>query len=84
MDLEEKKAQKQMAEKLLEASEDKVNRNIKDSVFCDLFGEKEYLYQIIIQHRYAENIGKWLLAATFPYFSAYVVVGPPHHDSPRL
>ena len=46
MNLEEKKAQKQMAEKLLEASEDKVNRNIKDSVFCDLFGEKEYLYQL--------------------------------------
>ena len=46
MNLEEKKVQKQMAEKLLEASEDKVNRNIKDSVFCNLFGEKEYLYQL--------------------------------------
>ena len=34
----EKVIQKQMAEKLLEASEDKINRNIKDSVFCDLFG----------------------------------------------
>ena len=29
----EKSVQKQMAEKLLEASEDKINRNIKDSVF---------------------------------------------------
>lgn len=35
-----------MAEKLLEASEDKVNRNIKDSVFCDLFGKPEYLIQL--------------------------------------
>ena len=34
----EKVIQKQMAEKLLEASEDKINRNIKDSVFCDFFG----------------------------------------------
>ena len=46
MDNELKKAQKQMAEKLLEASEDKINRNIKDSVFCDLFGRQEYLYQL--------------------------------------
>ena len=46
MDLELKKTQKQMAEKLLEASEDKINRNIKDSVFCDLFGRQEYLYQL--------------------------------------
>ena len=38
--------QKQMAEKLLETSEDKINRNIKDSVFCDLFGRPEYLYQL--------------------------------------
>ena len=42
----EKVIQKQMAEKLLEASEDKINRNIKDSVFCDLFGQQEYLYQL--------------------------------------
>ena len=35
-----------MAEKLLEASEDKINRNIKDSVFCDLFGRPEYLIQL--------------------------------------
>ena len=46
MDLELKKTQKRMAEKLLEASEDKINRNIKDSVFCDLFGRQEYLYQL--------------------------------------
>ena len=46
MDQELKKIQKQMAEKLLEASEDKINRNIKDSVFCDLFGRPEYLYQL--------------------------------------
>ena len=46
MDQEKKLAQKQMAEKLLEASEDKINRNIKDSVFCDLFGRQEYLYQL--------------------------------------
>jgi len=46
MDEKSKKAQKQMAERLLEVSEDKVNRNIKDSVFCDLFGRQEYLYQL--------------------------------------
>ena len=45
-DQEKRLAQKQMAEKLLEASEDKINRNIKDSVFCDLFGRQEYLYQL--------------------------------------
>ena len=43
---QQKLLQKQMAEKLLEASEDKINRNIKDSVFCDLFGRPEYLYQL--------------------------------------
>ena len=42
----EKTVQKQMAERLLEASEDKINRNIKDSVFCDLFGKPEYLIQL--------------------------------------
>ena len=42
----DKDVQKQMAEKLLEASEDKINRNIKDSVFCDLFGRPEYLIQL--------------------------------------
>ena len=41
-----KRAQKLMAEKLLEGSDDKVNRNIKDSVFCDLFGKPEYLFQL--------------------------------------
>ena len=46
MNQELKKIQKQMAENLLEASEDKINRNIKDSVFCDLFGRQEYLYQL--------------------------------------
>ena len=46
MDQELKKRQKQIAEKLLEASDDKINRNIKDSVFCDLFGRQEYLYQL--------------------------------------
>ena len=43
---DQKHKQKQMAEKLLEASEDKINRNIKDSVFCDLFGRQEYLFQL--------------------------------------
>jgi hypothetical protein len=42
----DKDTQKRMAEKLLEASEDKINRNIKDSVFCDLFGKPEYLIQL--------------------------------------
>jgi hypothetical protein len=42
----DKNLQKQMAEKLLEASEDKINRNIKDSVFCDLFSKDEYLIQL--------------------------------------
>ena len=46
MDQEKRLAQKQMAEKMLETSEDKINRNIKDSVFCDLFGRQEYLYQL--------------------------------------
>lgn len=46
MDEKSKIIQKQMAEKLLEASEVKINRNIKDSVFCDLFGRQEYLYQL--------------------------------------
>ncbi len=41
-----KEEQKQMAEKLLEVPEDKVNRNMKDSIFCDLFGRKEYLLQL--------------------------------------
>ena len=35
-----------MAENLLQASQDKITRNIKDSVFCDLFGRLEYLYQL--------------------------------------
>ena len=43
---EQRKIQKQMAGKLLEASDDKINRNIKDSVFCDLFGQQEYLFQL--------------------------------------
>ena len=38
--------QKQMAKKLLEVSEDRVNRNVKDSVFCDLFGQRDYLFQL--------------------------------------
>ena len=41
-----KRIQKLMAEKLPEASGDKINRNIKDSVFCDLFGRQEYLFQL--------------------------------------
>jgi hypothetical protein len=43
---EEKAIARRMAERLLEGSEDKINRNIKDSVFCDLFGKKEYLLQL--------------------------------------
>lgn len=42
----DKGKQKLMAEKLLEASEDRINRNIKDSVFCDLFGKPKYLMQL--------------------------------------
>ena len=38
--------QKQMAEKLRKASKDKINRNIQDSVFCDMFGQPEYLFQL--------------------------------------
>ncbi len=41
-----KEEQKQMALRLLEASKDKINRNVKDSVFCDLFVRKDYLYQL--------------------------------------
>ena len=43
---DEKAVQKQMAAKLLEVSRDKVNRNIRDSVFCNLFGRPEYLIQL--------------------------------------
>lgn len=43
---EEKSIQKQMAEKLLEVSKDNINRNIKDSVFCDLFSQPKYLMQL--------------------------------------
>ena len=42
----DKITQKQMAENLLKASEDKVNRNLKDSVFCNLFAKEEYLIQL--------------------------------------
>ena len=42
----DKTVQKQMAERLMEASEDRINRNIKDSVFCNLFGKPEYLIQL--------------------------------------
>ena len=42
----DKITQKQMAENLLKASEDKINRNLKDSVFCNLFAKEEYLIQL--------------------------------------
>ena len=42
----EKNDQKMMAERLKEASKDKINRNLKDSVFCNLFGLREYLFQL--------------------------------------
>ena len=41
-----KSKQKSMAEKLLDNSEDRINRNIKDSVFCNLFGDQDYLFQL--------------------------------------
>ena len=37
---------KQMAENILKASKDKTERNVKDSVFCDLFSIPEYLLQL--------------------------------------
>ena len=37
---------KQMAENILKASKEKTKRNIKDSVFCDLFSIPEYLLQL--------------------------------------
>ena len=40
------KLQELPAEKPLETTENKFNRNIKDSVFCDLFGMPEYLMQL--------------------------------------
>ena len=43
---ESKSKQKSMAEKLLDNSEDRINRNIKDSVFCNLFGNQDYLFQL--------------------------------------
>ena len=54
-DIEQKKRQiedqkkptpKHMAGKLLEPTKDKINRNLKDSVFCDLFARPEYLIQL--------------------------------------
>ena len=41
-----RKTQKSMAEKTLLPKMTKVNRNAKDSVFCDLFGKPEYLIQL--------------------------------------
>ena len=41
-----RKRQKTMAEKTLISKESNVNRNAKDSVFCDLFGKPEYLIQL--------------------------------------
>ena len=41
-----KQEEKRMAERLLAAPEEKLNRNIKDSVFCDLFSRPEYLLQL--------------------------------------
>ena len=38
--------QKIMAENTLIQKETKVNRNAKDSVFCDLFGKPEYLIRL--------------------------------------
>ena len=43
---EGQKLQKLSAEKPLEITANKINRNIKDSVFCDLFGMPEYLMQL--------------------------------------
>ncbi len=40
------KMQKFPAEKPLETIDNKINRNIKDSVFCNLFGMPEYLMQL--------------------------------------
>ena len=40
------KMQKFPAEKPLETTDNKINRNIKDSVFCNLFGMPEYLMQL--------------------------------------
>ena len=42
----EQKSPKQMAEATLTPLDDQVNRNSKDSVFCDLFEEPEYLLQM--------------------------------------
>ena len=42
----EKQTPKMMAEKLLEPTKEKINRNLKDSVFCDLFARPEYLIQL--------------------------------------
>ncbi len=37
---------KQMAEKVLEAMDDKIERNVKDSVFCDLFKDPNYILEL--------------------------------------
>ena len=41
-----KQEEKRMAERLLAVPEEKLNRNIKDSVFCNLFSRPEYLLQL--------------------------------------
>ena len=41
-----RKKQKNMAEKTFMMKASNVNRNAKDSVFCDLFGKPEYLIQL--------------------------------------
>ena len=41
-----KRKRKAMAERTLLQKEPNVNRNAKDSVFCDLFGRQEYLMQL--------------------------------------
>ena len=51
MDPEVKNVQKQMAEKLLEASKDKITRNLKDSVFCDLFSRQMFSGRIWMERR---------------------------------
>jgi len=38
--------EKKMAENILKPWDDSVNRNSKDSVFCDLFEQPEYLLQM--------------------------------------
>ena len=50
--------EKKMAENILKPLDDTVNRNSKDSVFCDLFEQPEYLLQMYAALHPEDNVTK--------------------------